>query len=243
LENHLLEVKGLDVFYGDVQVLYDISLHVDAGVIVSLVGANGAGKSTLLRTISGLEDADKGEVLLSGSSIISLKAQDIVDRGISHVPEGRRLFANLTVLENLKLGAYLPQARSRFSDSLKRTLDLFPILQERKNQKAGSLSGGEQQMLAIGRAVMSNPSILMLDEPSMGLSPIMVKTMFELVTTLNAQGVAMLLVEQNIYQALKIAHYAYVMKTGRIVLTGKGEDLLANPEVQDAYLGERRRMT
>ena len=164
-----------------------------------------------------------------------------METGISHVPEGRRLFSNLTVLENLKLGAYPPRARALVDDSLERAFDLFPVLKSRQTQKAGSLSGGEQQMLAIGRAMMSQPTILMLDEPSLGLSPILVKTMFDLVASLNKQGVTMLLVEQNVRQALKIANHAYVLKNGRIVMSGGGEELLADPEVQKAYIGERWR--
>jgi branched-chain amino acid transport system ATP-binding protein len=241
LENNALVVKGVDVLYGDVQALWDVSLEVKQGTIVSLVGANGAGKSTLLKTISGINRANKGEILFSGKSVTHLKPQDVVDIGISHVPEGRRLFASLTVLENLKLGAYPPRARAVFGESLTKAFDLFPVLKSRQNQKAGSLSGGEQQMLAIGRAMMSQPTILMLDEPSLGLSPILVKTMFDLVASLNKQGVTMLLVEQNVRQALKIANHAYVLKNGRIVMSGGGEELLADPEVQKAYIGERWR--
>jgi len=241
LENSALVVKGVDVLYGDVQALWDVSLEVKEGTIVSLVGANGAGKSTLLKTISGLNRATKGDILFSGKSVSHLKPQEVVDIGISHVPEGRRLFANLTVLENLKLGAYPPRARAVFGESLTKAFDLFPVLKSRQNQKAGSLSGGEQQMLAIGRAMMSQPTILMLDEPSLGLSPILVKTMFDLVASLNKQGVTMLLVEQNVRQALKIANRAYVLKNGRIVMSGGGEELLADPEVQKAYIGERWR--
>lgn len=241
MENNALVVKGVDVLYGDVQALWDVSLEVKQGTIVSLVGANGAGKSTLLKTISGINRARKGEILFSGKSVTHLKPQEVVDIGISHVPEGRRLFASLTVLENLKLGAYPPRARAVFGESLTKAFDLFPVLKSRQNQKAGSLSGGEQQMLAIGRAMMSQPTILMLDEPSLGLSPILVKTMFDLVASLNKQGVTMLLVEQNVRQALKIANHAYVLKNGRIVMSGGGEELLADPEVQKAYIGERWR--
>lgn len=241
MENNALVVKGVDVLYGDVQALWDVSLEVKQGTIVSLVGANGAGKSTLLKTISGINRARKGEILFSGKSVTHLKPQEVVDIGISHVPEGRRLFASLTVLENLKLGAYPPRARAVFGESLTKAFDLFPVLKSRQNQKAGSLSGGEQQMLAIGRAMMSQPTILMLDEPSLGLSPILVKTMFDLVASLNKQGVTMLLVEQNVRQALKIANHAYVLKNGRIVMNGGGEELLADPEVQKAYIGERWR--
>ncbi len=241
MENSALVVKGVDVLYGDVQALWDVSLEVKEGTIVSLVGANGAGKSTLLKTISGLNRANKGDIFFSGKSVGHLKPQEVVDIGISHVPEGRRLFANLTVLENLKLGAYPPRARALFGESLEKAFTLFPVLKSRQNQKAGSLSGGEQQMLAIGRAMMSQPTILMLDEPSLGLSPILVKTMFDLVASLNKQGVTMLLVEQNVRQALKIANRAYVLKNGRIVMSGAGEELLADPEVQKAYIGERWR--
>ncbi|HUJ70289.1 MAG TPA: ABC transporter ATP-binding protein [Syntrophorhabdales bacterium] len=238
---HALVVKGVDVLYGDVQALWDVSLEVKEGTIVSLVGANGAGKSTLLKTISGLSRAKKGDILFAGKSVAHLKPQEVVDIGISHVPEGRRLFANLTVLENLKLGAYRPRARAVFDQSLEKAFALFPVLKSRQSQKAGSLSGGEQQMLAIGRAMMSQPTILMLDEPSLGLSPILVKTMFDLVAGLNKQGVTILLVEQNVRQALKIANQAYVLKNGRIVMSGGGEELLADAEVQKAYIGERWR--
>ena len=239
MENHLLEVKGVDVLYGDVQAVWDLSIHVDEGAIVALVGANGAGKTTLLKTISGIIHAKRGEILFSGKSLAKLRPQEVVDLGISHVPEGRRLFSTLTVLENLKLGAYPPRARPLFDKSLERAYRLFPVLKERKNQMAGSLSGGEQQMLAIARALMAHPDLLMLDEPSLGLSPLFVRAMFELIFTLNSQEVTILLVEQNIHQALKIAHQAYVLKTGKIAMSGRGEELLANSEVQKAYIGER----
>ena len=235
----MLEIQGLDVFYGDVQAVWDVSLHVDEGSIVALVGANGAGKSTLLKTISGITPAERGAILFSGKSLTNLPPQDIVDMGISHVPEGRRLFSNLTVLENLKLGAYTPRARRVIAESLARAFDLFTVLRDRRNQKAGSLSGGEQQMLAIARAMMSRPRILMLDEPSLGLSPTLVRTMFELIMNLNRQKVTILLVEQNIHQALKIADQAYVLKNGKITMTGGGEELLSSPEVQKAYIGVR----
>ena len=236
---HLLEVKGVDVLYGDVQVIWDLSIHVEEETIVALVGANGAGKTTLLKTISGLMHARRGEILFSGKSLGKLKPQEVVDLGISHVPEGRRLFSSLTVLENLKLGAYPPRSRPLFAESLERAFSLFPVLKDRQGQKAGSLSGGEQQMLAIARALMAGPHLLMLDEPSLGLSPIFVKTIFELIHTLNKQKVTILLVEQNIHQALKIAHQAYVLKTGKIAMSGRGDELLADPEVQKAYIGER----
>ena len=235
----MLEIQGLDVFYGDVQAVWGVSLNVDEGTIVALVGANGAGKSTLLKTISGITPAERGAIIFSGKSLTNLPPQDIVDMGISHVPEGRRLFSNLTVLENLKLGAYTPRARRTIASSLARAFDLFPVLKNRRNQKAGSLSGGEQQMLAIARAMMSRPRLLMLDEPSLGLSPILVRTMFELIMTLNKQKVTILLVEQNIHQALKIADQAYVLKNGKIEMTGGGGELLSDPEVQKAYIGTR----
>ena len=239
MEKHLLEVKNIDVFYGDVQAIYDVSLKVNQGSIVSLVGANGAGKSTLLKTISRLSNAKKGEVIFDGQSLSGMKPEKVVDMGISYVPEGRGLFSELTVLENLKLGAFLPRARAKVNESLEWAYELFPILEDRSGQKAGSLSGGEQQMLAIARGLMSRPKILMLDEPSLGLSPILVRTMFALIGTLNEQDVTILLVEQNIHQALKIADQAYVMKTGHVVLQGTGEELLCNEEVQNAYIGER----
>jgi branched-chain amino acid transport system ATP-binding protein len=239
LANLLLEVKGLNVSYGDIQALWDVSLDVEEGAIVALVGANGAGKTTLLKTISGLVRAQKGEILLSGKPINHLSPQQIVDQGVVHVPEGRRLFGTLTVMENLNLGAYIPRARPQYQHSLERVFSLFPVLKNRKEQKAGSLSGGEQQMLAIGRALMSQPKVLMLDEPSLGLSPILVRTIFQLITTLNEQKTTILLVEQNVNQALKVGHYAYVLKTGKIVMNGKCCDLITNEEIRKAYIGER----
>jgi len=241
LANPLLEVRNLDVWYGDFQVLREVSLHVEEATIVALVGANGAGKTTLLKTISGLLQPRKGEIFFTGKPLHNLKPQDIVDRGIIHVPEGRRLFASLTVLENLKLGAYIRRARPNYDESLKRAYDLFPMLEKRKNQKAGTLSGGEQQMLAIGRAIMAQPKLIMLDEPSLGLSPILVKTIFELISTLNEQKATILLIEQNINQTLKIAHQAFVLKIGRIVMSGRGDELLADEEIRKAYIGERVR--
>ena len=237
----MLEIKGLDVFYGDVQSIWDVSLHVNEGTIVTLVGANGAGKSTLLKAISGITPPGKGEIFFQGKSVTNLPPQAIVDMGISHVPEGRRLFSNLTVFENLKLGAYTPRARRHIDKTLLQAYDLFPVLRNRERQKAGSLSGGEQQMLAIARAMMSRPKLLMLDEPSLGLSPMLVRIMFELILALNKQKITILLVEQNIHQALKIADRAYVFKNGEITMTGSGEELLANPEVQKAYIGARWR--
>ena len=237
MANHLLEVKDLEVHYGDIQALWGVSLHVDEGDIVSLVGANGAGKTTLLKTISGLRRPTRGSILFSGSPIGDLDPAAIVNMGISLVPEGRRLFAPMTVLENLQLGAYPRRSRLLLEESLDRIYDLFPVLKNRSKQIAGSLSGGEQQMLAVGRAMMTQPKILMLDEPSLGLSPLNVKAMFELIRTLNDRKVTILLVEQNIYHALKISSYAFILKTGRITMQGTGEELLANPEIQTAYMG------
>lgn len=238
MANPLLEVKGVNVYYGDVQILREVSLQVEEGSIVALVGANGAGKTTLLKTISGLLHPSKGDILFSGKSLHNLKPQDIVDLGITHVPEGRRLFADLTVFENLRIGAYIPRVRPKFNESLERVYGLFPMLKVRKNQKAGTMSGGEQQMLAIGRAIMAQPKLIMLDEPSLGLSPILAKTIFKFITTLNEEKATILLIEQNINQTLKIAHKAFVLKIGKIVMSGRGEELLANEEIRNAYIGE-----
>ncbi len=237
MAKRLLEIQALDVHYGDAHVLFDVDLHVDEGSIVSLVGANGAGKSTLLKAVSGLVAPTDGEIRFRGRSIVGVAAQEIVGIGISHVPEGRGLFAQMTVLENLELGAYPSHQRTRMRESLARVFALFPRLDERRSQKAGSLSGGEQQMLAIGRALMANPSLLILDEPSLGLSPIIVRTMFELVRTLNEQGMTILLVEQNIHQALQVARHAYVLQTGHVVMQGSGPQLLDDPTVRKAYIG------
>jgi branched-chain amino acid transport system ATP-binding protein len=241
LANQLLEIKGLDVYYGDIQALWDVSLQVEEGTIVALVGANGAGKTTLLKTVSGLVRSSAGEISFQGKPIQNLNPKEIVERGVLQVPEGRRLFPSLTVLENLRLGAYIRRARPFFAESLERVYALFPVLKNRKDQKAGTLSGGEQQMLAIGRALMAQPKIILLDEPSLGLSPILVKTIFQLIGSLNEQKTTILLVEQNINQALKIAHQAYVLKTGRVVMSGKGEDLLKDEEIRNAYIGERHK--
>ena len=241
MANPLLEIKNLDVWYGDVQVLREVSIHVDEGTIVAMVGANGAGKTTLLKTISGLLQPRKGEIVFDDKPLHTIKPQDIVDRGIIHVPEGRRLFSDLTVLENLRLGAFTPAARPFFLESLERVYNLFPVLKERKDQKAGTLSGGEQQMLAIGRAVMARPKLIMLDEPSLGLSPLLVRSIFELIHTLNTQKVTILLVEQNIHQALKIAHQAFVLKIGKVVMIGRGDELLADEGIRKAYIGKRVR--
>jgi branched-chain amino acid transport system ATP-binding protein len=238
LANQLLQVKELNVAYGDIQAIWNVSIEVAEGSIVALVGANGSGKTTLLRTIAGLVKPKSGEVLFNENSLNRISPQKIVDRGLVLVPEGRRLFASLTVLENLKMGAYIPRSRKSYAESLERVFNLFPVLKTRSNQKAGSLSGGEQQMLAIGRAVMSQPRMLMLDEPSMGLSPLMVKHMFELIKVLHTQKSTILLVEQNVYQSLRIAERAYVLKNGKIVMSGTGAELLSDEDVCKAYIGE-----
>jgi branched-chain amino acid transport system ATP-binding protein len=239
LANQLLEVKNLGVSYGDVHALWDVSLEVEEKAIVSLVGINGAGKTTLLKTISGLLHPNKGQILFMGEDLAKLSPKQRVDRGLVQVPEGRRLFSTLTVYENLRLGAYLPKARARFQESLDRVFTLFPVLKDRKDGKAGLLSGGEQQMLAIGRAVMARPRLVMVDEASLGLSPILTRKIFDLLVALNEQETTVLLVEQNVNLALKICKKAYVMKTGHIILSGTGEELLANDEVRRAYIGQR----
>ncbi|MGN6305942.1 MAG: ABC transporter ATP-binding protein [Mesorhizobium sp.] len=233
----MLEVSDLEVAYGDVRALWGVSIHVDAGSVVAIVGANGAGKTTLLRAISGLLPTRRGTITLGGASLAGLAPEAIACMGIAHVPEGRGLFRQMTVLENLELGAFQPKARVNMRQALDKAYALFPRLKERAGQKAGSLSGGEQQMLAIARATMSDPKLLILDEPSIGLSPLVVQQMFSLIETLHRQGVTILLVEQNIHQALKIADYAFVLKTGEIAMQGTGAELIADPEIQKAYMG------
>ncbi|TJV43910.1 MAG: ABC transporter ATP-binding protein [Mesorhizobium sp.] len=233
----MLDVNNLEVAYGDVGALWGVSIHVDPGTIVAIVGANGAGKTTLLKTISGLLKPKRGEIFLAGAPLAGKAPEEIAGMGIAHVPEGRGLFRQMTVLENLELGAFQPKVRKRFKQSLEKAYALFPRLKERAGQKAGSLSGGEQQMLAIARATMSDPSLLILDEPSLGLSPIVVQQMFALIGTLHSQGVTILLVEQNIHQALTVADYAFVLKTGELAMQGTGTELLADPEIQKAYMG------
>ncbi|OFV84313.1 MAG: ABC transporter ATP-binding protein [Acidobacteria bacterium RBG_16_64_8] len=235
----MLEVKELSVSYGDVRALHDVSLQVEEGSIVALVGVNGAGKTTLLKTVSGLLHPLGGQILFMGEDLGKLNPKHRVDKGIVMVPEGRRLFQTLTILENLRLGAYLPRARASYNESLERVFGLFPVLKERKDGKAGLLSGGEQQMLAIGRAVMAHPKLIMIDEASLGLSPILTRKIFELIVALNQQETTVLMVEQNIHMALKVCNKAYVMKTGSIVLSGSGQELLANVDVRKAYIGER----
>ena len=233
----MLDVRGLSVAYGDVRVLHDVTLRVGAREIVSLVGANGAGKTTTLRAVSGLLPALAGEATFEGERLTGLAPSRIVERGIAHVPEGRQLFTNMTVEENLEMGAYLPRAKSTLARTMAWVTELFPRLGERREQLAGTLSGGEQQMLAIGRALMSSPRLLILDEPSLGLAPIMVKTIFDAVARINADGTTVLLVEQNLVQSLRLSHRGYVLETGRIVLDDDAKALQQNERVQKAYLG------
>ena len=233
----MLQIKDIDVYYGNIQALRGISLEVNEGEIVTLIGANGAGKSTLLKTISGLLKPKKGSIEYLGSNIDGKPAQSIVKVGISHVPEGRRVFANMTVEENLELGAYLRKDRDGIKKDLEHVYELFPRLHERRKQLSGTLSGGEQQMLAMGRALMSKPKLIILDEPSMGLAPLMVKTIFNIIEMVNKEGVTVLLVEQNANMALSIADRAYVLETGSIVLAGTAKELQESEEVKAAYLG------
>jgi branched-chain amino acid transport system ATP-binding protein len=237
LVDHLLQVKKVDIFYGDAQAVWDISFYVDKKKIIALLGANGAGKTTLLNAISSVIQPRRGEILFSERSLLKLKPEEVVTVGISHVPEGRHLFSRLTVLENLELGAYPANTRPFLRESLDRAFNLFPILKERKNQLGGTLSGGEQQMVAIARALMARPVLLMLDEPSLGLAPLFVSRLFETIQAMNVEGVTILLVEQNVHQALEIAHYAYVLQTGTLKMEGQGEELINNSDFQKAFLG------
>ncbi len=233
----LLSLHGLYAAYGDVQVLWDVSLDIQEGEIVALIGSNGAGKTTLLRTISGLHPAAGGSILFAGAPLQDLPAYQIVEKGILLVPEGRRLFCSMTVFDNLELGAYTRRARQARKDTLQRVFELFPVLAEKQDQPAETLSGGQQQMVAIGRALMGLPRLLMLDEPSLGLAPLVVESIFEIIRRLHQQGVAIFLVEQNAHQALELAHRAYILEQGRVVGSGLGADLLRNDEVRQAYLG------
>ena len=233
----MLEIKDLNVHFGVIHALKGISLTVNNGEIVTLIGANGAGKTTTLRTISGLKKPTSGQILLDGSDITALSAQDRVKMGMSQVPEGRRVFTDMTVLENLELGAYLRRDRAGIKQDLEMVYDRFPRLADRRRQIAGTLSGGEQQMLAMGRALMSRPKILFLDEPSMGLAPLLVAEIFDIIKEINKSGTTILLVEQNASMALQIANRAYVMETGSIVLSGTGEELAQSDDIKKAYLG------
>lgn len=234
----MLEVKDLEVYYGVIQAIKGISFHVEEGEVIALIGANGAGKTTTLQTITGMLNAQAGSIQFEGTELTKIPGHKIVSMGMAHVPEGRRVFAQLSVLENLKLGAYTRKDKTEIEESLKRVYKSFPRLEERKNQLAGTLSGGEQQMLAMGRALMSQPKIILMDEPSMGLSPIFVNEIFDIIKSVSESGTTVLLVEQNAKKALSIADRAYVLETGRITLEGKASDLLHDESVQKAYLGE-----
>ena len=237
----LLKVTDLVVSYGGIEALKGISFEVEEGQIVTLIGANGAGKSTTLRTISGLVPPKSGRIYFEGRDITDYNTQKIVETGIAMVPEGRRVFANLTVLENLRVGAYLRKDKEVIEEDINYVYDLFPRLKERSWQLAGTLSGGEQQMLAVGRAVMTRPKLIMMDEPSLGLAPLVVKDIFKIIQTLKGTGMTVLLIEQNANAALHACDYAYVMETGRITTTGTGEELLASEAIQEAYLGKTNR--
>jgi branched-chain amino acid transport system ATP-binding protein len=232
----MLEITNISAYYGDLQALWDISLTVNQGELVALVGPNGAGKTTTLRVITGLLKSPTGHVRLLGSDLGRLTTHRIVELGISQVPEGGRIFSEMTVLENLELGAFVLAARRQRKSTIDQVFRIFPRLEERKTQRAGTLSGGERQMLAIGRALMSKPRLLLLDEPSFGLAPILVEQMFEMITEINRQGVTVLLIEQNVRAALELAHRAYVLENGRIVGQGHGEELLSFESVKSAYL-------
>ena len=233
----LLEVSGIDVFYGRVRAVHDATLQVDKGEIVALIGSNGAGKTTTLRTISGLRHPVRGTIKFDGKDITRSEPASIVNLGICQSPEGRRLFTRMSVLDNLRMGAYTSNNRAAVRKDMDRVFELFPRLKERQNQIAGTLSGGEQQMCAMGRALMAKPKLLMLDEPSLGLAPILVETIFNIVREINSQGTPVLLVEQNATKALDVANRGYVLETGVIVKSGSGKELLASEDVQKAYLG------
>ena len=237
----MLKIENLQVAYGGIQALRGISLEVPDGKIVTLIGANGAGKSTTLRTISGLVKASSGSITYDGTELLGMPINKILETGIAQVPEGRRVFANLTVLENLKAGAYLRRDKDGIEKDIQWVYELFPRLQERSWQLAGTLSGGEQQMLAVGRGLMSRPKVLMMDEPSLGLAPLVVQGIFDIIREINRQGVTILLIEQNANMALKTADLAYVLETGKITMTGTGAELLADESVKEAYLGKKRK--
>ena len=233
----MLKIDNLHVSYGGIRALQGVSLEVPDGKIVTLIGANGAGKSTTLRTISGLVKADSGSITYDGQELLGMPINKILEKGIALVPEGRRVFTNLSVLENLLIGAYLRNDKVQIEKDLQWVYELFPRLKERSWQMAGTLSGGEQQMLAVARALMSKPKVIMMDEPSLGLAPLVVKGIFDIIRQINDQGVTVLLIEQNANMALKVADFAYVLETGRITLTGTGRELLVNEDVKKAYLG------
>lgn len=233
----MLEVNGIEVYYGMIQALKGISFQVEQGEVIALIGANGAGKTTTLHTITGLLTPKKGTVTFEGKDITHVPAHKIVSMGIAHVPEGRRVFADLSVYQNLRMGAYTRKDKTEIETTLAAVYKRFPRLEERKNQRAGTLSGGEQQMLAIGRALMGQPKLLLLDEPSLGLAPLLVKSIFETIRAINQSGVTILIVEQNARAALKLATRGYVLELGRVVMEDTAAHLLANPSIQEAYLG------
>jgi len=234
----MLEIKNLQVFYGVIQAIKDVSFQVNEGEVIALIGANGAGKTTILHTITGLIPAKTGEVIFEGQDLLKIPAHQIVSLGMAHVPEGRHVFSQLTVYENLLMGAYTRKDKAEIEDTLENVYKRFPRLKERKNQYAGTLSGGEQQMLAMGRALMSKPRIVLMDEPSMGLSPILVEEIFDIIKSISNNGTTVLLVEQNAKKALEIANRAYVLETGKIVLDGDAKQLMNDESVKKAYLGE-----
>ena len=233
----MLKVSDIDVFYGDMQALRNVSIEVNPGEVVSVIGSNGAGKSTLLKTVSGILRPRTGTISLDGREISQAPPSTIVENGISHVPEGRQIFPTMTVLENLEMGAQFPRTKKVQHATLEQVFTYFPRLKERLEQKAGTLSGGEQQMLAMGRGLMSLPTLMMLDEPSLGLAPVLVSTIFEIIEKINRQGTSILLIEQNVFHSLKISDRGYVLENGQIALDGKGQELLENPHIRKTYLG------
>ncbi len=238
MSEKILEIKDLSVNFGGIKAVNDISFYVEKGKIITLIGANGAGKSTILRSIAGTVKPKNGEIIFENENILGLSPDKIVSRGVTLVPEGRKVFPNLTVLENLKIGAYL--RKDNLSDDIEYIYSLFPRLKERHWQLAGTLSGGEQQMLAVGRALMARPKLIMMDEPSLGLAPLVVKDIFNIIKTINESGITVLLIEQNANMALKIGDYGFVIETGNITLSGTGEELLSNESVKEAYLGKSK---
>jgi branched-chain amino acid transport system ATP-binding protein len=233
----VLRIQKLNFSYGDLQVLWDLALEVKAGEIVTVVGANGAGKSTTLKNVSRLVKPSSGSITFEDQDLLGLESHQVVERGIVQVPEGRRIFPEMTVVENLRMGSYVKATRKDREKNIERCFTLFPRLKERETQLGGTMSGGEQQMLAIARGLMANPRLMLLDEPSLGLSPLFVKNIFEIIQEINRQGTTILLVEQNVFQSLRISHRAYVLETGRVVLSGPGAELLGNEHVKKAFLG------
>ena len=233
----MLKVREIDAYYGDMQALRNVSIDVNQGEIVAVIGSNGAGKSTLLKTVSGMLRPRTGSISLNGNEISRAPTSKIVENGISHVPEGRQIFPTMTVLENLEMGAQFPRTKKVQRETLEQVFTYFPRLKERLEQKAGTLSGGEQQMLAMGRGLMSLPALMMLDEPSLGLAPVLVSTIFEIIEKINKQGTSILLIEQNVFHSLKISDRGYVLENGEIALSGAGQELLENPHIRKTYLG------